>query len=408
MPWVGDLIAFVDDRLAFIDACARRGDAVPVRFGHKRTLVVSHPDLIRAVAALEPKHFVRGISGAAMRPVVGDGLLISEGEEWKRQRRYLQPLFGADRIALWQPHIVAATHALLGRWRDGERRDLLEEMHRLTLDIAARVLLGIAADGRGELHPALRAYLAQDLFRTPIPLGPLGRFVGSDDLRGRLDAMIYARIADARSGNADGMVVDLVHLGAADREIRDQIMTLIVTAEDTTASALTWMWHLVSQDARVERALRAEDRAGAASRPYLAAVLNETLRLYPPVIGEARECVAACEIAGVTVRPGDLVMFSQWAVHRDARWFERAAEFVPERWLDGLEDRLHPFAYFPFGGGRRVCIGRLLATAIALAAMPIVLRRYHLEGVPGHRPRIQAIVTMRPRGGLPLRVRALH
>jgi len=402
---VGDLLAFVSDRLAFVEACAREGDAVKVRFGPKRALVLSHPDLIREVQVLEPKHFIRGITGAVMRPIVGEGLLLSEGDTWKRQRRDVQPLFATDRAAAWVPHIARATDALLSRWHDGDERDVHREMHRLTLDIAARLFLGIASGDDGALHPVLASIIERELFRTPIPLGPLGRFLRADEERRMLDDLIFGTIAASRSGQPVGIVGALAQTGASDREIRDQIMTLLVTAEDTTASALTWIWHVLSQDERVERAVRDEDAAAGPERPYLAAVLTETLRLYPPVIGEAREAIRECEIGGVRVRPGDLVMFSQWVVHRDPRWFERPETFVPERWLDGLEDRLHPFAYFPFGGGRRVCVGRTLATTIAMTVVPMVLRRFRLCGTPGYRPRIEAVVTPRPRGGLSLRLR---
>lgn len=405
LPLLGDLLAFVSDRLAFVESCAREGDAVSVRFGPKRALMLSHPDLIREVQVLEPKHFSRGISGAVMRPIVGDGLLLSEGDAWKRQRRIVQPLFDADRAAGWVPDIVCATDALLARWRDGDERDVDREMHRLTLDIAARLFLGIASADDGTLHPVLGSIVERGLFRSPIPLGPLARFRRADQERRALDDLIFSTIAASRRGQPAGIVGALARTGASDREIRDQIMTLLVTAEDTTASALTWIWHVLSQDERVERAVRDEDTAGGPDRPYLAAVLTETLRLYPPVIGEAREAIRECEIGGVRVRPGDLVMFSQWVVHRDPRWFSRPDAFLPERWSDGLEDRLHPFAYFPFGGGRRVCVGRTLATTIAMTVVPMVLRRFRLCGTPGHRPRIEAVVTPRPRGGLSLRLR---
>jgi cytochrome P450 len=408
VPFVGDIVAFLSDRLAFVDACARRGDAVTVRFGPRRALVVSHPDLIRQVMILEPKHFVRGISGAVMRPIVGEGLLLSEGEIWRRQRRDVQPIFGTDRVASWIPDIASATRALLSRWHDGDERDILAEMHRVTLDVAGRLFLELAADDRGELHPVLASIVEHDLFRAPIPLGPLARFAGSDARRRPIDDLIHERIAEARAGRVGSLVGALVRTGASDREIRDQIVTLIVTAEDTTASALTWILYSLARDERVERGVREEMAAAPAARPYLAAVLNETLRLYPPVIGEARETVAECEVGGVRVRPGDLVLFSQWVVHRDERWFDRPADFAPDRWSDGLEDRLHPFAYFPFGGGRRVCVGRTLATTIALTALPAILQRFRLSTVHDRRPEIQAVVTLRPRGGLPMRLHALN
>jgi cytochrome P450 len=404
MPLVGELWAFLDDRIGFIQACARRSDATRIRLGPRRALVLNHPELIREVFVREAKHFSRGITGTPMRRVLGEGLLLSEGEVWRRQRRDVQPLFATQRIACWLPSIAAAAEGLISRWHDGEVRDIHHEMHRLTLDVAARVFLGIESDREGRLHPTLEAVLRQDMFPATIPLGPLRWPIRTSAATRALDDLVNERIAAASAPGGSPFIAALAETARDHREVRDQLTTLLFTAQDTTAVAFTWFWHLVSRDARVESAVREE---ADAARPYLAAALNETLRLYPPVIGQARETAAPCEIAGVSLRPHDLVLFSQWVVHRDVRWFERPAAFAPERWLGGLEDRLHPFAYFPFGGGRRVCVGRALAIAIGRTVIPVIARRFAMRARDAAEPRVHAVITPRPRDGLPMVLRAI-
>lgn len=377
--------------------------------GPRRAVVLSHPDLIRELFVREGKHFVRGVTGGPLRSTLGEGLLLSEGEVWRRQRRDVQPLFGADWVAGSYAPIRAAADALISRWSDGERRDMHREMHRLTLDVAARLFLGVESDDRGGLHPALETILDRHVFRSTLPVPPVRWPLRSAGATREIDELVYGQIATL--ANRDGTFLAALAATARDRrELRDQLVTLIFTAQDTTAVALTWLWHLVSQNPQVERTLHAElsgsARGNGAMRvPYVTAVLNETMRLFPPVIGQAREAVDDCEIAGLRLGRGDLVMFSQWVIHRDRRWFDRPDEFLPERWADGLEDRLHPFAYFPFGGGRRVCVGRVLALAIGATVVPVIARRYQLRAMPGHRPGIHAIISPRPRRGLPMELR---
>lgn len=406
LPLIGDLWAFLDDRIAFMDACARTGDARWVRLGPKRVLVLSHPEAIRELFVLEGKHFVRGVTGAPMRHLMGEGLLLSEGEVWKRQRRDVQPLFGPSRIAEWQPEISAAVAALVSRWSDGDIRDVHHEMHRLTLDIAARLFLGVGSDRRGALHPALEGILAHDIFSAPLPIGPLRRFIRSTP---SAVAEAFARLVDeaidrAADPGAPGVLAGIARAAGSQRELRDQLVTLLFTAQDTTAVALTWAWWLVHRDPRVASALRSGVGPAATPRGYVQAIMNETLRLFPPVIGSGREAISECEIAGFRVRRGDLVIFAQWIIHRDPRWFERADEFLPQRWLDGLEDRLHPFAYFPFGAGRRNCVGRVLANEIAATVMPAIARSWSFTPESWDPPALHAVITPRPRDGMPMRL----
>jgi cytochrome P450 len=404
VPWLGDLWRFFDDRLSFLERCARAGDVTSVRLGPFRTIVLSHPEHVREVFVREAKHFNRGITAAPMRLLLGQGLLLSEGDTWKRQRKDVQPLFGADQAATWHPQIEAAAAALVSRWRDGGTRDIHHEMHRLTLDIAARIFFGVAGDERGNLHPALEAVLREDVFTAVGSLGPLrwppraGRA-----LRG-IEALVAERI-DRASDDPGSFLAALARVSRDRRELRDHIVTFLFTAEDTTAVALTWLWHLLARHPRAEAELRAAIADPEGGAAHVRRAVDETLRLYPPVIGQARQAVDDCEIGGMRVGRRDLVLFSQWIIQRDARWFDEPLAFKPERWRDGFEDELHPFVFFPFGGGRRVCIGRALATTIALTVVPFVARRYRLVATSDLEPALHTVISPRPRDGLPMTIR---
>ena len=404
---MGGLWSFLSDRIGFFESCAAAGDVVRVRMGTRGAVVLSDPDLVREVFVLENGHFIRGITGAPLRWLVGEGLLLSEGDVWRRQRRDLSPSFARDHAAYWRPTIAAAAEAMVAQWRDGDRRDIYYEMHRLTLDVAARLFLGIGCDANGRLDPALEALLHQE-FHGTIRVGPLRWPIRSGATTRALDDLIARRIEAARS-NGGVPFIDMLAATARDRrEMRDQLMTMLITAQETTAVALAWFWYLVARHEPVEIELRAEldDARSAADRrlPYLSAVLNETLRLYPPVIAQGRQAIRECAIGGARIRRGDLVAFSQWVIHRDGRRFEEPLAFRPGRWSDGLQERVHPFAYFPFGGGRRVCVGRELALTVASTVIPIIAREYRLRPISGYEPRIAAIIMPRPRDGLPMRV----
>jgi cytochrome P450 len=395
VPWFGGLWQFFNDRIGFFENCARSGDAITTRLGPIRVVVFSHPEYVREVFVAEGKHFTRGITGAPMRAFLGNGLLLSEGETWRRQRKDLQPIFSPERIATWTNSIEQSTLALVSRWRDGDRRDIHHEMHRLTLDISARLFLGVASDEGGHMHDALEAISSGDVFEPLIPVGPIHWPVRPSRAARALNALVDHQIATA----SDGTFIAAVGAVSRDRrELRDQLVTLLFTAQDTTAVALTWLWHLLSRNP----AARAEFEA---SRAHLERVVSETLRLYPPVVAQARQAIDECAIGDVRVRRGDLVMFSQWVIQRDARWFAEPIAFRPERWADGLEQRLHPFAFFPFGGGRRVCLGRQLASTIALTVVPLIAHRYRLVATMATEPDIDAVISPRPRRGLPMTIR---
>lgn len=428
---IGHFGAYRRDPLGFLTRCARAyGDLVLLRFGLARVVVLSHPDLIEDV--LVRKHQAFGKSRFVLkgvRPVLGNGLFSSAGDLWRRQRRMMQPAFHRARIAAYGEVMVAATQRMLASWHPGERRDLFQDLMRLTLAIVATALFNADVEGdAAAVGKALTVGLEATNARLNSLLAPVlpDRFPSPANLRlqrvmRELDAIIFRIIARRRASGADpgDLLSLLLHArdeddggGMTDRQLRDELMTLFLAGHETTAVALSWTWHLLSQHPSVEALLAAELESVLGGRPPTAAdlprlpytemVVQEALRLYPPAWAISRDARASCELGGHRVAAGTAVIMSQWVLHRDPRSFDRPDDFHPERWADGLAHRLPRFAYFPFGGGQRRCIGEAFALMEAALIVATVAQHVRLTAVPGPAVVPQLSVTLRPKHGVPL------
>ncbi len=424
-PLWGNLSDFRRDRLGFLTRAARDwGDVVPLRFGPRRLLLVSDPALIESVLVANSRHFVKGAGLRRNRHVFGNGLLVSDGDFWRRQRRLAQPAFHRQRIAAYADTMVAYTERLLAGWRDGETRDLHQEMMGLTLEIVAKTLFD--ADVTGDVRAvgdALDLLMTSFTARMNLTLllpeslpTPTNRRLR--EAVARLDAIVFGIIERRRAGGEDhGDLLSMLLQARdedggrmTDRQLRDEALTLFAAGHETTALALTWTFYLLAQHPAAEAKLAAELDAVLGGRaptledrpnlPYTEQVVTEAMRLYPPAWTIGREAVADCPLGPYQLPKGDAVLMSQWVVHRDPRWFDRPDEFDPDRWADGLAKRLPRFAYFPFGGGPRVCIGNTFAQMEATLLLATIARRYRLALVPG-RPIVPApSITLRPKHGL--------
>jgi cytochrome P450 len=428
------------DPLGFLTDCARRyGDFVPMRFGLLPGLLLSHPDLAEEVLVAQHRHFVKSPTVRRLR-VIGNGLLTSEGEFWRRQRRLIQPAFHRQRVAGYAETMVRHTERMLAGWRDGETREVVRDMTALTMGIVTETLFGAGLPSRPGTLEEIGAALAEigehfnsrtyslrfflpDAVPTPGNLR-LRRAIA------RLDRVIYGLIGQRRrGGQAD--TGDLLSLllrardeasgrepgqggerggGMSDRQLRDEVMTLFLAGHDTTALALSWTWALLAQHPEAEARLHAELRAVLGGRAPTAAdlprlrytehVLTEAMRLYPPAWAVGRQAAADCAIGGRRVRRGTVVTISQWVIHRDPRFFPDADAFRPERWADGLAGRLPRYAYFPFGAGPRVCIGNGFALTEGVLLLATIARRFRLALEPGPAVTPQPFVTLRPKDGV--------
>ncbi len=451
-PWPGAFaLEIARSPLGFVQrVAAHGGDLVRVRAAGRTIVLVAHPELAREVLVTQQKRFVRGYAHRGLKLVLGEGLLTSEDPLHRRQRRVVQPAFHRERIAGYARTMVAAAE----RWGDGLRArwaaapgapalpvDAAAEMSALTLGIAGETLFGARVDGAaaavaGALSAALRAApLAfvpggARLLRSPLPTAR--RFRAA---RARLDEVVLAMIAErrrARAAGADDQPDDLLAMlldatdpeaegGEAgpmsDAQLRDEVMTLFLAGHETTASALAWTWHLLARHPEAQARLHAEldlvlaDARGAprppafddlARLPYARAVLAESMRLYPPAYAVGRLCAEATTLGGCRIEAGWGVLTSPWLVHRDPRWWPDPERFLPERWE--ADDPARPrFAYFPFGGGSRICIGEQFAWTEATLVLAALARRWQARPAPGQREvRAQGAVTLRPANGVHL------
>ena len=429
VSWIGgDLSAFASDRLAFLTAAAReRGPVARMRLGLLRVVSLSDPDLIEEILVRRNKefgkHYLPSVGGA----LLGNGLFTSAGDFWKRQRRLAQPAFHKHRLATYGQ--VMATYAAeeAATWADGEIRDLAEDMMRLTLRIVGRTLFGadVAADASGlgrDMEVVRRCFVAKLNALQPMPEAlptPTNRRLRSA-VRD-MDRLLLRVVAERRAGGQDAG--DLLSMlleaqddsgaGMTDRQLRDEVMTLFVGGHETTAIALTWTWHLLGSHPDVLRQVQEEIDTELGGRlpttadlPRLVVVervLRESMRLYPPVYAFDRKALADTEIGGVPIRRGTVVLISPWVVHRRAGLFADPEEFRPERWLDPALRRSS--SYLPFGGGPRVCIGNGFAWMEMTLVMATMLAQVSCEPPDDRAVAIEPSITLRPRNGLPMRVR---
>jgi len=425
--------AMQQNPLDYFTAMAQKyGDVSGMRIGKFRSLFINHPDLIEDVLVNNARKYHKGRILQANKYLFGEGLLTSEGDFWLRQRRLSQPAFHRARVSAYAATMAEYAEQMAATWRSGEERDIHEEMMQLALRIVGKTLFDaeVTRDAKevGETLDLL-LHLAANFGRTIlVPLWlPTPRNIRAKLGIKRLEKVIYRIIAERRASGPDGMGIDTGDLLSIllqaqdedgthmnDRQLRDETITLFLAGHETTANTLSWTWMLLAQNPAVEKKFHDElDGVLGGRAPtvddlpklaYLNHVLTESLRLYPTAWGMARLAAEEHEIAGYPMHVGYGVAFAQWVVHRDARWFDAPLEFRPERWENGLAKQLPRFAYFPFGGGPRQCIGNTFALMEASVVLATIGRKYRFALVPGHKVTPLASITLRPRDGIRVRL----
>jgi len=420
-----DLARFRRDPLGFLERVHRRwGDVARFRFGPRSIYLLSHPDLIRDVLVTRHRNFTKSRALQRARVILGEGLLTSEGEHHLRQRRMAQPAFHRERIAALGETMVAYASRAAGEWRDGAEMDVVREMNRLTLAIAGKTLFGASVEAEADeigaaLTSALLAFkrltnpLGPILDRLPLPGTVRVRRAGE-----RLDATIYRMVEERRASGEDrGDLLSMLlaardeegdGAGMTDLQLRDEALTLFLAGHETTANALAWTWHLLSLNPDAEAALHAELGAVLAGRapraddlprlPYTRAVLAESMRLRPPAWVIGREPKEDFEAGGYRIRAGSVVMLAPWIAQRDPRWWPDPERFDPSRWTPEMEAALPRFAYFPFGGGPRKCIGEGFAWTEGILVLARLAQRWRLRPAPGAQVSAEPLITLRPTG----------
>ena len=420
---VGALPRISRDWVAFLDALVKQyGDILYFRLFNIPICIVSHPEYIESVCTSHYTRFIKSKDYRALRRIFGNGLLVSEGESWHRQRRLVQPAFHRERIAAYGNLMVTYADRMLGTWQEGQTRDVHQEMMQVTLEIVTQALFGADVACEVEAVDAslrvltkqfagLSAYVIPDWVPTP------GNLRIRKAVR-RLDEVVSQIIRERRARSLDtgDLLSMLLHTqddagsGMSDQQGRDEVMTIFLAGHETTASALSWTSYLLAQSPEAEARLHAELDAVLGGRlptaedlnglRYAEMVLKESMRLYPPAWLIGREATEEVQLGDYRVPAGTNIFMSQWLVHRDPRYFEQPQQFNPDRWTPERERLLPRFAYFPFGGGPRVCLGAAFAMMEAVLLLATISQRFRLRLVPGHTVLPLFSITLRPKHGV--------
>jgi cytochrome P450 len=419
-------LRFRRDPLKFFTETQREfGDIARFSFGPQQVYLVSHPSWIEDVLVTSAKKFHKGVALQRAKRLLGEGLLTAEGQAHLKQRRTIQPLFHRQQVQRFADAMVA--HAV--RWRESVAPDatidVTHEMAALTLAIVGETLFSSnvqadADDVREALSAAVQSFGisflpgVQYLEKLPLPM-----FVRVRKARERLDKVIHRVIADRRAGGSDDPLLrgDLISMllaardpenpsapGMSDQQIRDEAMTIFLAGHETTANAMAWTWYLLGNSKRVEAKLHEElahvldGRTPAVEDvpklEYTRAIVAESMRLYPPAWTMGRRAIERHTIGGHPIDPGALVILSQWVVHHDPRWWDVPNDFRPERWQS--PPPRPKYAYFPFGGGSRICIGESFAWTEAILLLATIAQRWTF--VPMSVPALEPRITLRPKG----------
>jgi cytochrome P450 len=425
----GSLPAVQRDPLrSFTRAREKYGDVVRFRAGIWFAYLVAHPDDVKHVLQDNNPNYLRGYTYQYLIPVVGLGLLTNEGASWLQQRRLAQPAFHRQRLASIAGVMTDSAVRLLERWdqrADDEPLDIAAEMMRLALEIVGRTLLGSDLGAEADaVRQAVKVgqehvnFRATRLFTLPekYPTPRNRRFLSSVQV---LDEVVYRVIEERRRREEDtGDLLSMLLLAQDedtgermnDKQLRDEVMTIFLAGHETTANALAWTWYLLSGHPEVEAKLHAELEAVLGGRPptvedlgrltYTRMVLDESMRLYPPAWAMGRFSVNSDVIGGYELPAHQQVLVSPYVTHRHPEFWDDPEGFDPERFRPELVGRRPRYAYFPFGGGPRRCIGNDFAIMESLLVLATVAQKYRLRLVPGHPVEPEPLITLRPRYGL--------
>jgi cytochrome P450 len=394
------------------------------RFLWNHIYFLSDPDYIDYVLVRNASNFIKDRTTRNIRWLIGDGLVLTEGEHWMRQRRLIQPAFHRDRIAGYAAIMTSYTRDMAAGWRSGAAVDIHREMMQLTLRIVIRSLFGVETGETQAISRSLNVVANNNLgirllmppWLRSLPWPGMSEFHRAVEDLNRTVARIIAQRRQLKQGGDDLLAMlmaaqDEDGSGMSDKQIRDEVMTFFLAGHETTALALSWALYLLSRNPDAERKLHEElDRVlggGAAELPDLASliwtdcVIKEAMRLYPPVWAMGRTALREFELGGYAIPKGAMVVMSQWVVHRDARHFPNPEKFDPGRWTAERAQKLPRFAYFPFGGGQRQCIGNTFATMEAVLALATIAQRFQVRVAADYIAAPVPGFTLRPRGGIP-------
>lgn len=426
------LFSFRRDSLGFLRKVAHEfGDIVHFKLGPLRIVLVNHPDFIKEILSTQHSNFVKGRPLQMAKKLLGEGLLTNEGESHKRQSRIIQPAFHTKMMSAYAPAMTEYAVRLMNGWKDGMRVDMMEEMVKMSTGIAGKTMFNMDI---GKEAPAINKALksitslfgritlpfAEVLLKLPVP-GTIRFFRAA----AKLDQTIYKIIEERRHNKLNNG--DLLSLllqeqeqtggdgGMTDQQIRDEALTLFLTAFDTTSLALTWTWYLLSQNPEIETQMHEEiDKELQGRIPTLEdyprlkftrMVFTESMRMYPPIYIIARQAVEDFSIGNYIVPGGTIVVVSPYLIHNDSRFHAEPGKFNPHSWAEDIIGTTHSkYDYFPFGGGPRSCIGQHYAWLEGVLVLATIAQSWRLKLVPHHPVELEQLINLRPKYGMMMNV----
>ena len=429
-PIVGNLFEYRSNPLTFMERMRREmGDTVLVTLMGMPLYLVFHPDAVGEVLVKQADKFHKSeVYKTNLADYLGNGLLISDGAFWKRQRKLAQPAFHTGRISAYADTMVMYADEMASSWQHGEVRDVAQEMMMLTSFIVAKTMFDV--DVRGdtkELSESLET-LVMSVTREFYTLLKVPSWMPSAARRRKekaisiLHGMTMRFITERRrtmedTGDLMSMLLlaqDDEGIGMTDEQVRDEVLTIFLAGHETTANALAWVWYLLSENPEVRATLDEElDRVLGGRLPTLAdlpalkyteQVFSETLRLYPPAFNIGREAIEDVQIGGYNIPRGATVLLVQYITQRDERWWPDPEVFRPERFSDDSADEIRKYSYFPFAAGPRVCIGNSFAVMEGKLLLATIAQRWRLNLVEGHPIQPDPLVTLRPRYGVSMNI----
>jgi cytochrome P450 len=424
---------FNRDTLGFIERCHRDyGDVVRTRFLYLYAYFLYNPADIETLLTANAKSYrkAQSLRSPFFHRLVGNGLVTSEGDFWRRQRRLAQPAFHRQRISSYGDIMVEYTNRAIAAWKDGEHRDIAREMNRLTLEIVVKTLFNSDVSNDADhvgatLSQIVKPFASQATLKwiadNRLPTPGHRRYFNAVS---EIDRVVFRIIGERRaSGTDEGDLLSMLLQAQdddgsrmSDAQLRDEVMTLFLAGHETTALALSWSWYLLATHPEAEKKFHAElDEVLRGRAPevtdlpalkYTEMIAKEAMRLYPPAYAVGREAIEETEIGGFRVPRKTQLFAFQWVTHRDPRYFDRPDDFDPDRWATDSIQNLPKYAYFPFGGGPRQCIGNYFAMMEVVLLMATIGQRFKFSLDEGHKVEVLPVLSLRPKNGIKVVIEA--